>query len=191
MSEMLQLSEEEINIKNDHFRYLQMDKREAVLYLYVNHENPELVKKYEEYVSKYNSENGENMFPNSGFDLFVPDDFVIHSGSKTEMVDFQIKIEMQFDQKPSGFYLFPRSSISKTSLMLANHTGIIDSGYRGNIIGAFRNLSSSDDFIMEKHSRILQICHPSLCRIRVVMIYDQIYLSNSLRGSGGFGSTGK
>ena len=36
---------------------------------------------------------------------------------------------------PEGYVglLFPRSSLSKTSLVLANHVGVIDSGYRGEI----------------------------------------------------------
>ena len=37
----------------------------------------------------------------------------------------------------TGFYLHPRSSISKTKLRLANSTGIIDAGYRGHIMAMF------------------------------------------------------
>lgn len=37
--------------------------------------------------------------------------------------------------KPTGYYLYPRSSISKTPLMIANKTCIIDPGYRDNISG--------------------------------------------------------
>ena len=37
--------------------------------------------------------------------------------------------------------MYPRSSIYKTPLRLANNTGIIDSGYRGNLMGAFDNIS--------------------------------------------------
>jgi hypothetical protein len=38
--------------------------------------------------------------------------------------------------KPCGFYLYPRSSISKTRMRLANSLGIIDAGYRGDLIAA-------------------------------------------------------
>ena len=72
--------------------------------------------------------------------------------------------------------------------MLANHTGVIDSGYRGFLIGAFRNLSS-DPYVVEKETRLLQVCHPSLYPIYVV-ISDETELSSTSRGEGGFGSTG-
>ena len=105
------------------------------------------------------------------------------------MVDFEIKTEMQYDEKPAAFYVFPRSSISKTPLMLANHTGIIDAGYRGNIKGAFRNLDPNSEYIMEVHTKVLQICHPSLCPIRV-FLKNTDSLTKTSRGEGGFGSTG-
>jgi dUTP pyrophosphatase len=73
--------------------------------------------------------------------------------------------------------------------MLANHVGIIDSGYRGNLMGAFRLLGQSE-YTVEKHNRLLQICHPSLCPVIVKMV-DENELSCTTRGSGGFGSTGK
>jgi dUTP pyrophosphatase len=71
--------------------------------------------------------------------------------------------------------------------MLANHTGIIDSGYRGALIGAFRNMG--DEYVVEKHTRLLQVCHPSLCPIYVVLTNEN-ELSSTERGEGGFGSTG-
>jgi len=73
-------------------------------------------------------------------------------------------------------------------LMLANHTGIIDSGYRGNLIAALRLLSDRP-YVVDKHTRLLQICHPQLCAVYVVMV-DERELSTTARGDGGFGSTG-
>jgi dUTPase len=79
--------------------------------------------------------------------------------------------------------------------MLANHTGIIDSGYRGNLIAALRYLNMTTDrenpniYELEAHTRIVQICHPELLPIYVVMV-DESELSTTVRGSGGFGSTG-
>ena len=72
--------------------------------------------------------------------------------------------------------------------MLANHVGIIDSGYRGDLIGAFRCLDN--EYNVESNTRLLQICHPSLCPVYVVIVPEN-ELSNTERGSGGFGSTGK
>ena len=110
-------------------------------------------------------------------------------------VDFKIKTEMLFCEVDrniatnSPFLLHPRSSISKLPLMLSNHTGIIDSGYRGSIIGAFRNLDTQKSCKVDKDTRLLQICHPSLCPIFVVFL-DEKDLTTTERQSGGFGSTG-
>jgi dUTP pyrophosphatase len=89
----------------------------------------------------------------------------------------------------TGYYMYPRSSLSKTQLRLANSTGIIDAGYRGNLIAAFRNLYA-DSYTVEKYTRLVQICHPTLCPIFVIFIKNDSDLSNTARGNGGFGSTG-
>jgi dUTP pyrophosphatase len=92
--------------------------------------------------------------------------------------------------KNTAFYIYPRSSISKTPLMLANNTGIIDSGYRGSLIGAFRWLrTNSDNYTVEQNTKLVQICHPSLCPIYVVLVNEED-LTSTERGDGGFGSTG-
>ena len=90
--------------------------------------------------------------------------------------------------KTTGYYMYPRSSISKTPLMLANNTGIIDSGYRGELIGAFRNLSG-EPYNVEQHTRLLQICAPDLRPI-VVKLVKESFFEETSRQSGGFGSTG-
>jgi dUTP pyrophosphatase len=72
--------------------------------------------------------------------------------------------------------------------MLANHTGIIDSGYRGSLIGAFRSFSNNE-YIVDEGTRLLQICHPTLCPIFVIIV-DESELSSTERNDGGFGSTG-
>jgi len=153
---------------------------------------------YEKSIEKHNKKMNE-VFPDSGFDLFVPDDVYFNEGFKTNMIDMKIKMEMLYYEpvsqmyKHCGYYSYPRSSISKTPLMLANHVGIIDSGYRGNLKGAFRWLNNDNEvseYKVEKGSRLLQICHPSLCPIFVEKISTN-ELSTTQRGSGGFGSTGK
>jgi len=72
--------------------------------------------------------------------------------------------------------------------MLGNHVGVIDSGYRGFLMGAFRNLSQTP-YKVEEGVRLLQICEPSLKPIYVEMV-DECELSTTERGEGGFGSTG-
>lgn len=151
---------------------------------------PELKTTYTPIIKAHNQALFTNPFPNSGFDLFVPKSVEVKPDMQSQMVSMDLKCEMLFLGRHScGYFLFPRSSLSKTPLMLANHTGIIDSGYRGPIIGAFRNISSRP-FLIEADTRLLQICHPSLCPIYVVEVEEE-QLSTTDRGEGGFGSTGK
>lgn len=161
--------------------------------------DPNMKPFYQEKIDKHNKNFETHEFADSGFDLMLSkkeefDKLFVH-----KFIDMQVKAEMVYckiknnEISYSPFQLFPRSSISKTPLMLANHTGIIDSGYRGNLIGAFRALyfhkNDNDSYIVEKHTRLLQICHPTLCPIYVVMVNED-ELTNTERGEGGFGSTG-
>jgi dUTP pyrophosphatase len=175
----------------------------ATLYLHVKNDNHELVELYKKHVEKHNENIMKDEYPNSGFDLFIPHDTFFENEFETLFVDLEIKTEMIYNEHNNrhpvscGYYVYPRSSMSKTPLMLANHTGIIDSGYRGNLIAALRYLRLRDDndyavskYKVEKHTRLLQICHPSLCPIVVKMVSEG-ELSITARGSDGFGSTGK
>ena len=85
--------------------------------------------------------------------------------------------------------MYPRSSISKTPLRLANSVGIIDSGYRGNLCAAVDNIQT-DPFQVTIHQRLFQICSPSLTPLIVKVIDDIDYFEETSRGHGGFGSTG-
>jgi len=160
----------------------------AVLKIAVNPNKPDLVNLYKNHIKKHNASIITDPFPNAGFDLFVPETTEV-SDSSAKMISMDVKCEM-FDQTGynCAYYMFPRSSIAKTPLMLANHTGIIDSGYRGFLIGAFRNLGLTP-YTVEKETRLLQVCHPSLYPIHVVMV-EESELSITSRGNGGFGSTG-
>jgi dUTPase len=156
-------------------------------------QDPALKEKYAQKIEEHNHKMINNVFYDSGFDIFVPEDVVIPK-INTTFIDHKIKTEMIFCEtsknvKNTPFLLHPRSSMSKLPIMLANHTGIIDSGYRGNIIGAFRNLDTEKECNIAKDTRLLQICHPSLCPIFVILV-NETELSNSERGDGAFGSTG-
>jgi len=160
-----------------------------VLNLYVNTEMHDLVAKYKTAIEKHNKKVSEDPFPDSGFDLFVPQEFWCPPDKISVMVNHQVKCEMVDSNITCAFFTFPRSSISKTPLLLANNTGIIDSGYRGFLIGAFRNLSNVS-YKVDADTRLLQICHPSLKPFKVQLIENETQLSSSTRGVGGFGSTG-
>lgn len=165
------------------------NKSIATLTLYVPSSDPELVEMYRSHIEKHNASVENDVYSNSGFDLFVPESTTFEEAFSTKYLNMKVKGEMTYHGAPSAYLLHPRSSISKTPLMLANCTGIIDSGYRGDLIGAFRAFQTP--YTVDKHTRLLQICHPMMARIHVKMIHDETQLSSTLRGSGGFGSTGK
>lgn len=141
---------------------------------------------YKEKIIEHNKMVLEDPHPNSGFDLLLPN--IVHFEQfKSQLVNLHIKACMMHNGSCLPFQIFPRSSISKTPLMLANHVGIIDSGYRGNLMAAFRCFE--DSYVAEKNTRLVQICLPSLSPFLVNVIKEE-ELNNTSRGSGGFGSTG-
>jgi dUTP pyrophosphatase len=156
-------------------------------------QDPELRNIYKSHIEKHNAGviDGD-AFPNSGFDLFIPENVLFDQTAMTKMVGLGVKCEMIRRENNRTvtlpFFMFPRSSMSKTPLMLANHTGIIDSGYRGELIAALRNLSGSPYEVVAS-TRLLQICLPSLDAFTVEIVEEEV-LSTTARGSGGFGSTG-
>ena len=195
--------------------------------LYLCPQNEEIREKYTEIINS-RTDNPRD----SGFDLYIPEVVYISSyqPGNTSLVDHQIKTKMvkcieprivpsgiedseynlyQFTKEVStGYYLYPRSSISKTPLILANHVGIIDPDYRGNIKAAFKKLGNIKDMIdfhnlfesnrninlndlnkykIEKYTRLVQICSPNLEPFQVELVNS---LDDTERGSGSFGSTG-
>jgi dUTP pyrophosphatase len=93
---------------------------------------------------------------------------------------------------PDGFVglVFPRSSIRKTRLQLSNSVGVIDSGYRGELQATFNkinnNSQSENDYkVGDRIAQIMIIPYPK------VIFREVEELSNTERGDGGFGSTGK
>jgi dUTP pyrophosphatase len=119
----------------------------------------------------------------SGFDLFIAENMVVPAHSM-RMIDLKVRCEPLFK---GGYYLYPRSSISKTPLRLANSVGIIDNGYRGTLKCAVDN-NSDIDFIVKKGERYFQVCHPSLMPLKINIV-ESIDMKTE-RGEGGFGSTG-
>ena len=150
--------------------------------------NNELKEHYKEAVQKHNNQIASG-FPNAGFDLFSPEDKKVIVEEKTFFLDTQVVCSMYNETNDYiSYYLYPRSSIIKTPLRLANSVGIIDSGYRGNIKAAF---DIKNDYHIEKYSRLVQICSPTLNPLFVTIVDTLEELGVTERGSGGFGSTGK
>lgn len=91
---------------------------------------------------------------------------------------------------PDGYVglIFPRSSISKTPHSLANSVGVIDSGYRGEIIFRFRTDIDKEHLEYEIGDRIGQLIIMPVPAIEVVEVEE---LTETERGKSGYGSTGK
>ena len=91
---------------------------------------------------------------------------------------------------PEGFVglVFPRSSIRKTGLQLSNSVGVIDSGYRGELQATFNKIFGVTSRKYEVGDRVCQIM---ILPYPDVQFEEVEELSNTERGEGGFGSTGK
>jgi len=84
--------------------------------------------------------------------------------------------------------VFPRSSIRKTDLSLTNCVGVVDSGYRGELQATFRKhrgVVSTSYAVGDRVCQLMIIPHPT------IEFNEVNELSNTERGEGGFGSTGK
>tara|TARA_Y100001970_G_scaffold30800_1_gene38253 strand:+ start:492 stop:929 length:438 start_codon:yes stop_codon:yes gene_type:complete len=119
----------------------------------------------------------------AGLDLYVLEDQTFKPG-ETGKIKLGISCE-NVDGK--GYFLFPRSSISKTPLRMANSIGLIDGGYRGEIMAVCDNIKDYE-FSISKGDRLFQLVSADLSSIEFEIVEN---LSNSTRGEGGFGSTGK
>lgn len=91
-------------------------------------------------------------------------------------------------QIPSGYVglIYPRSSLSNYDLILANHVGVIDSNYSGEIILKFRRTASIASFFLVG-DRIAQLMIVPYPKINFVEVEE---LDQTNRGSNGFGSSG-
>jgi len=89
---------------------------------------------------------------------------------------------------PEGYVglIFPRSSISRTAHSLRNAVGVIDSGYRGEIVLKF-DINTHNSPVYEIGDRIGQVVILPYPQVEFEEVFE---LSKTTRGKGGFGSTG-
>lgn len=113
-----------------------------------------------------------------------------------QYIEYQTGISIE---PPSGYHIeiFPRSSISKYDLILANSIGLVDEGYRGQILVRFKYIPPLHDvrivrgLPIKKYlrgDRIAQLVVRKTIQAEFVEVED---LSDSKREAGGFGSTGQ
>ena len=121
----------------------------------------------------------------SGLDLFVVEDQVVKAGT-TSFLKLGFKAAATDSEGNSVSWLvFPRSSISKTPLRLANSIGLIDAGYRGEVIAAVDNIRT-EDYTVKAGERLVQAVAFTGGPISIKIVES---LDVTARGEGGFGST--
>lgn len=124
----------------------------------------------------------------AGLDVFFINDIVVPPKAIGFMIDLGISCEAtDLSHSACSFMLVPRSSITKTPLRMSNSVGIIDSVYRGVIKAPVDNLSD-EEVKLNKGERLFQIVSGNLGPITFKLVSR---LSDTERGKGGFGSTGK
>lgn len=100
-------------------------------------------------------------------------------------VSYDTGISLEIPENHVGL-VFPRSSVFKKTLILKNSVGVIDSGYRGTIQVKFSKQRDSN-IVYDVGDRVAQIM---IIPRPVIELEEVDELSDSARGSGGFGSTG-
>jgi dUTP pyrophosphatase len=130
----------------------------------------------------------------AGFDLFseiINVDPIQSAASPSTMIDQQL-VAACYDTERKlfrAYWMLPRSSLSKTPMRLANSVGLIDAGYRGSIKAAVSNFGAAK-FEAPANNRYFQLATPDLLPWDRIEIVDEIPGGETLRGAGGFGSTG-
>jgi dUTPase len=183
-----------------------LNKYDKVMHLklFVSNNDDELKQRYQNAAALHNANLlSSNFFIDAGFDLFVPFAYDLNNNDMNNnnmllKVNHQVQCcaQMYTDTNKvfyTGYYMDPRSSISKTSYRLANSRGIIDSGYRGKLIGMLDIVRQPQPRTeIQKFDRLLQICAPGLEPIFVEIVNSLSELGEeTARGTGGIGSSGR
>jgi dUTPase len=107
------------------------------------------------------------------------------------LVDLDVRARCIWLGKNVPFLIVPRSSICKTPLGLANSVGVIDRGYTGPLKVAVRNFSAHA-VLVRRGDSLFQLARPDFepATVRVVAPDAPAFAIGTLRGAGGFGSTG-
>jgi dUTP pyrophosphatase len=167
-------------------------------------DNEDLINHYQQFTSHHGGDSGVDLFSTELLNVKAFDVETVNFNIQCEMIDLT-------DNTFTSYYLYPRSSLSKTSFQLANSVGVIDAGYRGNLMAKVRcfpdfNTNLEKFYVKDEKDIYLrykpefvnvgkldkgcwfQIVSPDMRPIRVNLVTE---LSTTTRGDGGFGSTTK
>lgn len=123
----------------------------------------------------------------AGYDLFadLPSAMAIHPG---QTVFVKTGVAIEFDTKGFVALIYARSGLATNfGITLANSVGVIDSDYRGELIVALFNNSESS-YLLHPSERVAQLVLTPIFTPEVVEVDE---LTETSRGNGGFGSTGR
>ena len=122
----------------------------------------------------------------AGADLYaVCDDEVVIQPNETKFIRTGLAMEI-----PQGFagLIYARSGLAcKRGLAPANKVGVVDADYRGEVMVALHNHSLIEQTV-EPMERIAQLVVAPFLRAEY---FESEQLSDTVRGEGGFGSTGR
>lgn len=126
----------------------------------------------------------------AGYDLVAIDDGTTKRDEFGNVLYIQYRTGISI-QTEEGYHteLFPRSSVTKTNVFLANSIGLIDEGYRGEIMVRFKS-AAPDTALLERYSKGDKIAQLVVRKTIEAEFIETDELRDSDRGKGGFGSTG-
>lgn len=143
-----------------------------------------------------------------GFDLFAISDPII-VGQKQQNYYYSSVEYIEYDtgliiapEEGLHLFVFPRSSLSKTNLIQANHVGIIDNGYRGTIKIRFKYHPQPQDLVIVNQSILMEvntdkifakgdrIAQAVFAQIITPELIQVSSFEETERSNNGFGSTG-
>jgi len=119
----------------------------------------------------------------AGLDVYIIEKQTIEP-KETTLIHLQVACE-PVNGRP--YLLMPRSSIAKTPLRMCNSIGLIDGGYRGEIMAVVDNIKEQS-YTIKPGQRLFQIVGMDGSPIHFTLVNE---LSETTRGESGFGSTGK
>jgi dUTP pyrophosphatase len=134
-------------------------------------------------LKQYYSSYKKKFETDSGLDLVTPSDCVIE-GHQTVQINLGVCCA-PVSERPHGYYVYPRSSLAKTPLRLANSIGVIDFTYRGPLIATVDNISN-DTYVVNAGTKLFQLCAPDLTPVTFELVD---ILDWTERGYGAYGST--
>jgi len=122
----------------------------------------------------------------AGCDLVAVESCTISAGGGRAMVSTGLTVAIP---EGHGGFVLPRSGLaSKHGVTCINAPGLIDAGYRGEVMIALVNLDPTHDYEVKKGDRIAQLVVLAVPTVHFTAVEE---LPSAKRGAGGFGSSGR